>query len=249
MFGFDNRIIWIILIVMMIFGLGSLLSSPGALLNLVLTIPGFLIAIAFHEFAHAYIADKLGDDTPRRQGRLTLNPITHLDPVGSFLLLFAGFGWGKPVQINPRNFDRKMSMSKGEALVSLAGPVMNFILAFVFLIVMYIVRATHILDSLDSNISYIIWTILSLIIGVNVSLGVFNLIPLPPLDGSKILMHFLPYNAKRVFIEKSQWFYIGFVILFVTGLSAVIIRPIINETLYGMNWIIGSIFNWLGLLG
>ena len=94
-----------------------------------------LIAITFHEFAHAFVADRLGDDTPRMQGRVNLNPISHIDPVGFVLLLFAGFGWGKPVQINPRNFDRKYSMEAGEAIVAFAGPLMNFILAIIFTLV------------------------------------------------------------------------------------------------------------------
>jgi Zn-dependent protease len=101
------------------------------LYSLVLTLPAVLIAITFHEFAHAFAADRLGDDTPRLQNRLNLNPISHIDPVGFVLLLFAGFGWGKPVQINPRNFDRKYSMEAGEAIVAFAGPLMNFLLAII----------------------------------------------------------------------------------------------------------------------
>ena len=132
---FDRRALYIVLAIFVVFSLVSLLSNEGALLTLLLSIPGVLIAITFHEYAHAFAADRLGDDTPRRQGRLSLNPFSHLDPIGSLMLIFAGFGWGKPVEINPRNFNRTMSMEKAQALVSFAGPLMNFILTIVFTII------------------------------------------------------------------------------------------------------------------
>ena len=111
--GFDRRTITIIIVVM----LGMWLMSAGTegILGLLLTIPGVLIALTFHEFAHAYAADKLGDKTPRIQGRLNLNPLSHIDPFGFVFLIVAGFGWGKPVQIDSRNFNGKYSLSKSEA--------------------------------------------------------------------------------------------------------------------------------------
>ena len=118
----DKKIIYIILAIVAGYSMIGLLSNTNALLSLLYSIPGVLIAITFHEFAHAFAADKLGDDTPRLQGRLSLNPLAHLDPIGSLMLLFARVGWGKPVQINPTNFNRTISMSKGEAIVSAAGP-------------------------------------------------------------------------------------------------------------------------------
>lgn len=130
MFFADKRFIYILLIVIVLMNLMSM--SQLEWLALLLTLPGVLIAITFHEYAHAWAATKLGDDTPESQGRLNLNPLSHIDPVGFILLLFAGFGWGKPVQINPRNFDRKYSLTAGEAIVAAAGPIMNFILAIVF---------------------------------------------------------------------------------------------------------------------
>ena len=102
-----------------------------------LTLPGVILAMSFHEFAHAFAADRLGDPTPRNQGRLTLDPMKHIDPVGIFLLIFAHIGWGRPVQINPNNFS-KVSREKGETIVSLAGPLMNFVLAFVLIIIYYL---------------------------------------------------------------------------------------------------------------
>ncbi len=240
MFQFDNRIIWIILGVLLLFGLSSLLTSPERLLGLVLTIPGVLIAITFHEFAHAFAADKLGDDTPRMQGRLTLNPLHHLDPIGSILLLTAGFGWGKPVQINPRNFDRKISMTAGEAIVSFAGPLTNFILAFLFLIILYVINVTRIITNVE--VLYILNLVLQYTVVINIGLGIFNLIPLPPLDGSKILNHFLPYNARQWFMNNQMIFYMIFMIIWITNLSSVILNPLFSATFDGMNFLVSKMF-------
>ena len=203
------------------------MTDTSALISLIITIPAVLIAITFHEFAHAFVADKLGDDTPRSQGRLTLNPIAHLDPVGSFLLLFAGFGWGKPVQVNPRNYTRKMSMEVGDALVSIAGPIMNFLLAIIFTLIycgIYKFNSAFLLTQ-AGNITQIF---LVTTISINIGLGVFNLLPLPPLDGSKVIMPLLPSNIKRFFIEKEQIFYIIFVVIWIFGIASYIISPAIK---------------------
>ena len=136
-FSFDKRTIYIIVAVMIGIMLLQYVSNPGQLIGLLLSAPGVLIAITFHEFAHGYAAYKLGDNTAKNEGRLSLNPLDHLDPIGTLMLLVAGFGWGKPVHVNPRNYTRKMSMEKGEAIVSLAGPLMNFILAIIFTFIYY----------------------------------------------------------------------------------------------------------------
>lgn len=133
MFYADKRFIYILLIVIVLMNLMSM--SQLEWLALLLTLPGVLIAITFHEYAHAWAATKLGDDTPESQGRLNLNPLSHIDPIGFILLLFVGFGWGKPVAINPRNFNRKYSQTAGEAIVAAAGPIMNFIIAVVLTLV------------------------------------------------------------------------------------------------------------------
>ncbi|MFR8234118.1 MAG: site-2 protease family protein [Clostridia bacterium] len=228
-FSFDKRIIYIILGIMVLSMVVQYVSNPGMLISLLVSIPGVLIAITFHEFAHAFVADKLGDDTARREGRLSLNPFDHLDPIGTLLLLFAGFGWGKPVHVNPTNYTRKMSMEKGEALVSIAGPVMNFILALIFALIhclMY--KFLGETSFLYSSIGKVIMILISTTISINIGLGVFNLIPLPPLDGSKVIMPFLPYNAKQWFINNEKIFYIVFVLIWITGLAGLIISPVIN---------------------
>ncbi len=246
-FAFDKRTITIVLIVLLVLWLVS--TGTSGILDLLLTLPGILIALTFHEFAHAWVAYKLGDNTPKYQGRINLNPLSHIDPVGFVFLIVAGFGWGKPVQIDPRNFNGKYSLSKSEAIVSAAGPIMNFILAFVFLIIYYLLfSVTNIIDGLSMKWQLIIYQLILYTISINIGLGVFNLIPIPPLDGSKILMHFLPYNAKQWFYNNQQIFYIIFVVIWISGLSSVILNPIFNAVLSGMDWVVYNIFKLLALI-
>jgi len=222
-----NPFIIVLVIILVMQNLRYYLGTPGALLALILSIPGVLIAITFHEFAHAWMADKIGDDTPRRQGRLNLNPISHMDPIGIAMLIFAGFGWGRPVEINPNNFNRTISIRKGNALVSLAGPVMNFILAILFSIIYGLTLAFG-KGFLLTEVGGIVSTILIYIISMNVGLGVFNLIPLPPLDGSKILTAILPTKQRNWMESHEQILYIIFMIIWVTPIASLIISPIIN---------------------
>lgn len=240
MFRFDNRFIYMILAVIVLSNL--VVMTQSQMLGILLTLPGVIIAITFHEFAHAYAAYKLGDDTAKMQGRLNLNPLSHIDPIGIVLLIFVHFGWGKPVQINPRNFDRKYTMEKGEAIVSLAGPVMNFVLAILFTIIYCAVVKFSPLGFKLSQLGIVILTIIQSTILVNIGLGVFNLIPIPPLDGSKIFRTILPYNAKAWLDANEKWFYIAFLVIWITGLAGYIISPIIEVIGNGMLWVVGKLF-------
>ena len=240
-FSFDRRIIYIIIAIMVLSTVVNYISNPGALFGLLVSIPGVLIAITFHEFAHGFAAYKLGDNTAKNEGRLSLNPLDHLDPIGTLMLLFAGFGWGKPVHVNPMNYTRKMSMEKGEAIVSVAGPLMNILLAFIFAIIYALIYKFAGLEFIESTVGYIIMLLISSTISINIGLGVFNLIPLPPLDGSKIIMPFLPYNAKQWFRNNEYIFYIVFVVIWITGIASWIISPAIN-------WITNGIMNLVGLI-
>ncbi len=235
-FGFDRKAIIIVIVIMLVAWISSL--GTGGLLGILLSIPGVIIAMTFHEYAHALAAFKLGDDTPKIQGRLNLNPISHIDPIGIVLLLVAGFGWGKPVQIDSRNFDGKYSISKAEAIVAAAGPIANFVLAFIFAIIYYaLFVATDVLSGLSSSTLSILYTVIIQIISINIGLGVFNLIPLPPLDGSKVLMHFLSFNAKQWFYKNERLFYIGFLILWITGLLSSLLSPIFSGVFTGITWL------------
>lgn len=238
----DRRILYVILALFILSNVAGLLTDEGALLGLVITLPAVLIAITFHEFAHAFVADRLGDDTPRNQGRLSLNPFSHLDLFGTLMLIFAGFGWGKPVQIDPRNFNRDIKMSVGEMLVAAAGPIMNFILAIIFTVIYFSV-AKFAPEFFFTPAGNIIALLIQVCISINVGLGVFNLIPLPPLDGSKILMGFLPYRAQGWFEKYSQIFYVVFVIIWITGIAGIIISPLIDIVQTGIMKLIGTLFS------
>lgn len=241
---FDKKWIYLIMGMLLLSSLSTMIQT-GQIIGLLLTLPGLLVAITFHEFAHAFAADKLGDDTPRMQNRLNLNPLSHLDPVGSVLLLFAGFGWGKPVQINPRNFDKKYSMEKGEAIVSVAGPAINIVLAFLFTIVeFFLVRFAE--GWIETTVvGSTICTIIELAVYTNIGLGVFNLLPFPPLDGSKIFISFMPYKVRNWFIEKQQIFYIIFLVIWFTGISGILIRKPIEGISTGIAWLVSRIFAFI----
>lgn len=231
---FDKRIVYIIIAIMVLSTVKEYITNPEALIALLISIPGVLIAITFHEFAHGYAAYKLGDNTAKNEGRLSLNPLDHLDPIGTLMLLFAGFGWGKPVHVNPVKYTRKISMEKGEAIVSVAGPLTNILLALILALIYGAIIKFAGLEFLWSTVGNIIQLILASAIAINVGLGIFNLIPLPPLDGSKIIMPFLPYNVKEWFRNNEQIFYIIFVAIWITGIAGIIISPVINWTTTGI---------------
>ena len=240
-FSYDKRVLYIIIAIMVLSTVVQYATNPGALYGLLVSIPGVLIAITFHEFAHGFAAYKLGDNTAKMEGRLSLNPFAHLDPIGTLMLVFVGIGWGKPVHVNPSNYTRKISMEKGEAIVSLAGPLMNIILAFVFGIIYCLVYKFAGEEFLASTVGNIIMLMLQSTIITNVGLGIFNLIPLPPLDGSKIIMPFLPYKAKQFFINNEQIFYLVFIVLWISGLAGRIISPAIS-------WLATGIMNICSLI-
>jgi Zn-dependent protease len=147
-------------------------------------------AMPVHECAHGLVATRLGDDTPRLQGRLTLNPLAHLDLTGSLLLFLTGFGWAKPVQVDMRGFRHPR---RDMALTSLAGPVSNLLMAFVVLVVLKTLPVFIAFEEMSGAV-ITLFEILSIVISINLSLAVFNLLPVPPLDGSKIFGAILPNN-------------------------------------------------------
>jgi Zn-dependent protease len=162
-----------------------------------------LISVALHEFGHAIMATKLGDDTPRRQGRVTLNPLAHADPIGTFLLPLigsiygaasghgGGFGWGKPVEWQPHRVSRKVSMATAKILVAVAGPAMNIVLAVAVCGVHAILLSQNVLGY-DSEVS----RALAFAVRINFVLFFFNLLPIPPLDGGHVAQSFVPYRHR-----------------------------------------------------
>lgn len=187
-----------------------------------------LIAFSFHEFAHALVADRLGDPTPRQQGRLTLDPLAHIDVIGFLLLLIAGFGWAKPVEIDPRNFKNR---KWGDVLVAIAGPLTNLLIALIAYLILFFMP-----NSLTSG-SKIIFNILWAIIVLNIGLAVFNILPIPPLDGYHVVKSlFFKYNVK-FFWEFERYSFILLIILIITGVISRIMNPLMNLVINGMNFI------------
>lgn len=173
-----------------------------------------LVAIIPHEMAHGYAAYLCGDETAKNDGRLSLNPLHHLDPIGTICLIFFKFGWAKPVMINPNNFrDRK----KGTFFVSIAGVLTNFILAIISVIIMKHIRLNDIVFELFMNIFWF-----------NIVLGVFNLIPIPPLDGSKLLFSFLPLKYEYYLIKYEKYGYIILLLLIMSNNLDKILIPMVN---------------------
>lgn len=172
-------------------------------------LPGILFGFAIHEFSHAYTATRFGDNTPAKQGRLTLNPLPHIDPFGLLMFVFAGFGWAKPVQVNPHAF---RNPKRDDLIVSIAGPLSNFIAAIIFaFIIKGLFTFTGHLFAIAEYGDYI-YRMLEYFVWINLILFVFNLIPFPPLDGSHILFSFLPERFNNF---KEQFYRMGGILLMV----------------------------------
>ena len=238
-YGVDKRVIYLLLGFLIVWSLMGMTSEQW--ISILLTLPAVIVAITFHEFAHANAADKLGDTTPRNQGRLTLNPLSHLDPFGFFLLMFAHIGWGKPVQINPNNFTSNKSRSFCEAIVSLAGPLMNFFIALISCIAYVIILNVANFAFMSSFAGQVIIIFLSMLITVNIGLGVFNLVPLPPLDGEKIFRHILPYKAQNWLDRNYQTLTAVFMILWIFGILEIVVSPIINVIMNALFFVVENV--------
>ncbi len=195
--------------------------------TIALRIPALLIAITVHEFAHARVAYAYGDATAKAYGRMNLNPINHLDPVGTLMIILVGFGWAKPVPINPYNF---RNYRAGLRWVSLAGPLANFALAFVSLVLL---RTLVI-----SGVGGLLLSFMVVMVQLNILLGIFNLIPIPPLDGSKILISLAPQSFVNFFHQIEPYAPIILLMLIITRAFNYILFPLYDLILDLFNAII-----------
>ncbi len=193
-----------------------------------ISIPFILICLTVHEYAHGFVAYKLGDDTAKNSGRLTLSPMAHLDWLGALCMLLFNFGWAKPVPVNPYNF--KKGGSKGIVWVSLAGPLSNLIFAFLIVLVYGVLFYTLPWARGNIYVSLIAQSWAAL----NVGLAVFNLVPVPPLDGSKVLMYFLPYDKRTWMHRNENMLYMALMLLAFSGMLSRIISPAINLIITGI---------------
>jgi Zn-dependent protease len=198
----------------------SLLRDPmGALQQLVLMIPGFLVAVTVHEVAHGWVANRLGDPTARLAGRLTLNPLPHIDPLGGLAFFLAGFGWARPVPVDARNLRRPV---RDMAWVAAAGPVSNFVTAFVGLVLTVLVTRLVSNPSLVRPLGGMFYTVYQF----NLGLGIFNLIPLPPLDGGHFLPYFFPRRSWPLLARLQQYGPLILLLLVFSGATRYIVGPL-----------------------
>lgn len=199
-------------------------DPAGQIQELVLMIPAILFAVTFHEVAHGWTADRLGDPTARLAGRLTLNPLPHIDPIGALMFVLAKFGWAKPVPVNPYNFRHPI---RDMVWVAAAGPAANLCLAAASLLLAQLLspllRGADLSFVAQPVSGILVWTYL-----LNLHLAAFNLIPIPPLDGSSILKGFLPRTALLQFEKLEPYGFILLVLFLISGLGPAVLRPVVG---------------------
>ncbi|MBR2706180.1 MAG: site-2 protease family protein [Mogibacterium sp.] len=194
------------------------------ILGKLLSLPGIILGLSFHEFAHAWVSDRLGDPTPRRDGRVTINPLAHIDWIGFAALLLVGFGWGKPVVIDPRYYKNRR---RDEFLVAIAGVTMNLILAVIISIpVRFMMK--HYATSMPSDLMYNIFQILYYAVTINVVLMVFNLLPVPPLDGWNIVTQLFKLDQYDWWYKVYQYGTYILLALIVFNVTDLVLTPLVN---------------------
>ena len=210
--------------------------SREGLISFLYFLPALLISLSIHEFAHSFIAYKLGDKSQKALGRMTLNPLAHIDLWGFVCIALFGFGWGKPVIVDDRNFKNR---SRDNMLVALAGPMSNILLSIVFTIILKILMVIGVVDLAVSTTSgNVLTNMLVLSIQFNVIFGIFNMLPIPPFDGSKVLFYFLPGKYKEIMYVLERYSFIIILVLVFKNISSYIISPMVSGILKLLNIIL-----------
>ena len=203
--------------------------------QIALLLPALIFAFSIHELSHGLMAYMLGDSTAKRDGRLSLNPVRHIDPVGLLFIMLVGFGWAKPVMIDPRNLSNpKVDM----ALIAIAGPISNFLLAFLGLMILPLLNLSPSLPGFVSDVIYIFCIL-------NIMLAVFNLLPIPPLDGSKVVAGVLPDSIYENLPPVGRYGMLILMLFMITGVTRTIIMPIVNAIFNLLLMMVQSIYGFL----
>ncbi len=215
------------------------------LIDTLLSLPAILIAISMHEWAHGYAAYRLGDPTARNLGRLSLNPMRHIDPIGAICMLLFHFGWAKPVPINSRYFKKP---SRDMALVAVAGPGMNIVLSFfsyfIFRLLYSLCPLHLVFESAGATILYFLVIIFQYLFIMNIGLAIFNLIPIPPLDGSRLLYLVVPQKYHTKLYQLERYSFLILIIILLLGSRFSFISTIIGW----FAWLFEKAIGWLPFL-
>ncbi len=227
--------------------LSQLLSGNFTMQDIIAEILAVLVIILlilpFHEWAHAFTASLLGDKGIKQRGRLSFNPVSHIDPIGALCMLFFGFGWARPVPVDPRKFKNP---KVGMAITALMGPVANLVAGFAGLIIFNILYKAAFMFMYTNPVGMFISVFLRFYITVNVNLAVFNLLPIPPLDGSKILFTFLPDKAVEFCYRYQMFFFIALFLMISFGPLSGLLSYLSNGLLRGMTWLASLPFALFG---
>ena len=213
----------------------------------IMSLPVMMLSLSLHEAAHGFVARKCGDDTAYNFGRITLNPLKHLDPIGFLCLMLVGFGWAKPVPVNSRKFNNP---KRGMILTSLAGPISNLILAFLFTVIFrfsvspLLTRIMLAQTQQQAALFTAIYYFIMYGISMNISLAVFNLLPIPPLDGSKILFSLIPYKAYFKIMPYEKYITMGFALLLILGAFDPVISWVSKYVMALFCLLLGIPVNW-----
>lgn len=220
-----SMMVLIIILAFSSFRSGAFSSPMEWLMNKLMFLPAIIIGLSLHEYAHAKVAYELGDPTPKMQGRVSINPLAHIDWVGFASLIFVGFGWGRPVEINPANFKKRR---RDELLVSLAGVVMNLIIAVIFAFVAKILLAVLGYSFISGTFGNILWTMVIDIVIINLALMIFNLIPCPPLDGFSVITEIFNLKTTELYWRLYQYGNWILIALIIFGVTSKILSPCLN---------------------